>query len=357
MPFIPDTIVKFLEQHPSFNGADLARHFNIPGRTARRYVRNFRLADDGYYEISTKSACYDSWEDEQEESFFDPVEFLKQAPKLVKQAQAKDPVFTNDTLSFNVNPDSPVGIIWTSCAHLGGRYTAYEEFRAIYERVLGIPRLFWGSLGDDIEGFIAQFPDLDAIQSQILSVDNQILLLENILTPLVRKNKLLFGCGSQHGGKWMSRRYGQNPIKQLYLDLGVPFYDGMAYVKMLVGKEPYFVGLAHEMPGYSMYNPSYPQARALRFRYPNADVVVMGDRHTPGMQWEAVYKDEFEAGNRASPFVWLLQAGTAKTGPDKFAIKQWSTGILGWPITIFYPDKHCVKCTFDIEDAETWLLP
>jgi hypothetical protein len=357
MAYIPKTVYDYLAEHRTISGAELSRTFGIPGRTARRYVLNFRTGTaepkENYYETPARSQRYEDWEDEQDEVAFDPIAFLKEAPKLVKQAQAKDPVFTNDNLIFDVS--KPVGVIWASCAHLGGRYTAYEEFRSIYEDVLDIPRLYWGSLGDDIEGFLTQFPDVDAVQSQLMSVDNQMILLENILDPLVDSRKLLFGCGSQHGGKWMSRRQGTNRVKNLYLDMGVPFYDGMAYLKISVGEQTYFVGVGHEMPGNSMWNPSHPQARALRWRYPNADVIVMGDKHTPSMHWESVYKDEYEAGNRSSPFVWLLQAGTAKTGPDKFTVQSWATGILGWPITVFYPDQHKVKCTFDLQDAETWL--
>lgn len=351
MAYIPEEVLTYLEDNPEVSGAELARLLRIPGRSARRYVMNYR--SNGTKNLPVRSQQIEEWEATREEDDFDADAFLDEAPKLVRQAQAKDPVFTNDHMTFPTN--KPVGIMWVSCMHLGGRYTAYEEFRDVYEEALSIPHLYWGSLGDDIEGFISQFPDADAVQSQILSVERQMLLLEKVLDPMVSRRKLLFGCGSQHGGKWIQRRQGRNPVKEMYLNMRVPFFDGQAYVQFDVGDETYFVGLAHEMPGSSQTNPNHAQARALRDRYPNADVVVMGDRHTPSMQWHAVYRDEYEAGNRPSPYVWLLAAGTAKTGPDKYTINGWPKGTLGWPITVFFPDEHKVKCTFDLEDARQWL--
>lgn len=349
--YIPDEVRLFLEKRPGCSGADVARHFGIPDRTARRYVMNAKRSP---FSGAHTSRNYAAWaETREQEAQFDAAEFLARAPKLVKQAQAKDPVFIQDTLTFK--GDRPVGIIWVSCMHLGGRYTAYEEFREVYEQARDIPGLYWGSLGDDIEGFLSTFPDQAAIKEQLLPVENQIELLETILSPLAESRRLLFGSGSQHGGKWLNKRTGSNPVKQMYLDLGVPFFDGQAYLKLDVGKQTYHVGMSHEFPGSSNINPNYPQARALRERYPNADVIVMGDRHNPAMQWYSIYKDEYEAGNRSSPYVWLLQAGTAKTGPDKYTIQSWPTGILGWPITIFYPDRHAIKCTMDLEDAALWL--
>jgi hypothetical protein len=42
--------------------------------------------------------------------------------------------------------------------------------------------------------------------------------------------------------------------------------------------------------------------------------------------------DEWQMGNRASPNVLYLQAGTAKTGPDPYTIARFSKGEFGWPM-------------------------
>jgi hypothetical protein len=87
-----------------------------------------------------------------------------------------DPIVTHD--EFTIPTDKPIGIIFVSCAHLGGRYTAYTEFQELYHKALGIPNLYWGSLGDDIEGFLSYFPDVRSIEEQLHNPTNQLLCLE-----------------------------------------------------------------------------------------------------------------------------------------------------------------------------------
>lgn len=350
MPYVPQEVIKCLEEDPSLTGMDLfLKGLAGSPRTANRYKQYVvmkKAVPDPHREIAVSVAS----QQEQNEEEFDVEEFLKIAPTLVREAQRNDPVLTHDT--FNFNADSAVGIIFPSCAHLGGRYTAYDEFRIIFNKILDTPRIFWASLGDDIEGFISQFRDADAVQSQIFNIKMQYQLLSAVLDKLVDKNKLLLGVASQHGGAWTQKQSGENPIKDLYRSHNVPFYDGKAYLRFEVGNQVYHVAIAHEFPGNSIWNAVHPQTRALRFDFPNADVVVCGDKHKWGASVIPAFPWESEAGNRSSSTALLIQSGTAKTGPDKWSIAGWSKGQLGWPICIFYPHKHEIQYTFDFDIAE-----
>lgn len=349
---VPAEVYDFLAQHPHISGAELARQLGIPDRSARRYRNKFLSgkADrrEGFYQTRVTSLRMMELEDE--DDTFDAQAFFELAPKLIKQAQRRDPVIVHD--DFAVNTDRPIGVLFASCMHLGGRYTAYEEFRDLYDRALQIDGLYWGSLGDDIEGFMAHFPDVASVDDQLLNVRNQLQLLEAVLAPLAESNRLLFGCGSQHGGAWERKRTGRNPVKELYLSLNVPFFDGVGYVRFRVGKSTYFIALAHELPGDSMWNPTHAHTRAARFRFPMADVVVAGDKHSSAIQRFPMFLDEYLMGNRESPFVWLIQAGTAKTGPDVYTVSRWPMGEFGWPIVIFHPDKHHIEVVFDLGRAK-----
>lgn len=355
---VPAEIYDFLNDNPRSTGAELARTFGIAGRTARRYrlmfERGCAYPRQTVVESPVRSREIERWQQEvEEEEPFDVQKFFSWARQQARRRSLADPIITQDELPFQ--GDYPVGVIFTSCAHLGGRYTAYEEFDQIYQKTLAIPHLYWGSLGDDIEGYITQFVDQEAVRSQLLSADDQVDVLEAVISELCDHNKLLFGCQSQHGGLWFQRRRGTNPIKDIYLEHGVPFFDGSGYVRFRVGTQVYHVAFAHEFPGNSIENPSHPQGRALRRRFPNADLVVMGDKHTPAYQKICIYQDEYEMGNRASPYAVLLQAGTAKTGPDKYTISRWPVGELGWPIVIFQPHVHKIDVVEDLDYAR-WLL-
>lgn len=351
---IPKYVIDYWKQNPDVTGAELARATGIPERSGSRYRRY--LMENKAYPVETvplvRSKHLEELVDIEEE--FDPFEFFERAPKLIAMQQAHDPIITHDT--FTINTDKPIGIIFVSCIHLGSRYTAYPEFRKIYEQALNIENLYWGSLGDDVEGFLSSFPDVKAIQDQLIDPRKQIACLEALLTPMAETGRLIFGAGSQHGGQWQNKKIGRSDVKQLYVSLGVPYFDGVGYIRLNVGEQTYYIAVAHELPGNSMWNPNQAQAKAARFRFPNASIIVNGDKHTFSYQYSDMFMDEYLIGNRLSPSVLLLQAGTAKTGPDIFAVEHgFPRGSLGWPIAILHPHEYRVEVTPYLDRAKEML--
>ncbi len=265
-----------------------------------------------------------------------------------------DPIVTHDTATFD--DGASIGVIFVSCAHLGSRYTFYEEFERIFSRVLDTPRLHWLSLGDDVEGFLPGFRDGSAVTDQAIANPLvQRLMLARVLDKLAERGKLLAGCASQHGGDWYRKAVGEDPIKALYLARRVPFYDGKGLLTLKVGRQTYQVALAHSFPGSSIYNANHAQRRAGLFDFPSADVIVQGDKHRYAVTEMSLPPTEFDAGLRASYMQWLVQVGTAKAGLDKYSIRGWSRGVLEWPVLIFHADRHCIEYTRDLERASTLL--
>lgn len=346
---VPQKVWEFYYSNPELNATDAARYLGLPGRSVRRYYRYIKLEQAMPVQPEAKITSARMLElEENEEDDFDVDAFLIEAPRQVERQDRFDPVLTQDTFTFE--GDKPIGIAFISCLHLGGRYTAYEEFRKVYEQILDIPRLYFLSLGDDLEGFTGYFKDKSAIQDQIIDVRHQRKILERILEPLVVQNKLLAGFGSQHNDKWVQSNTGENPIKEMYMQtFGIPYYDGIAYIELKVGQQIYYVALGHEFPGASQWNPVQAQKRASKFRFPMADVVCQGDKHQTAYSLETSFTDEYLMGNRPSPYVLLVQSGTAKTGPDKYTVKNWPLGNFGWPIIIFYPNKHDMAIDMDLD--------
>lgn len=286
---------------------------------------------------------------------YDLDELLRIADAFGAIMQARDPVYTHGTL--RIETETPVGVLFMSCAHLGGRYTQHGEFLAFMRRVLAIPSLYVATLGDDIEGFLPGFPDVEAVTKQPLSIDIQIHVLRLVLRKLAASNRLLFGMAGQHSGDWFVKRYGTNPVKDVYTAAGLPYFDGQAYLKLSIGAQCYNVAVSHKFKGYSMYNPVHAQGRALRWEFPNADVVAQGDKHTYALAENSAYWWEYRAGNRPSPYAWLVQTGTAKSGPDKYTIKGWSQGVFSWPVLIFDPLEHRIEGSRFLKTIGAWLEP
>lgn len=345
MPYpIPKIAADYLRDNPGCNGKELSEATGIPSRSARRYRKHY--VEEDYY-IRNELTITSQQKDAPEELSL--REFLTFARKIQAEEIYRNPVINKDEIYFT--GDVPIMVMFASCMHLCGLYTDYALFENIFYNMLEVPDLYFVSLGDDIEGYVNRFKDASAVNSQLLNVHYQHLILEKVLGEIHDRGKLLSGCGSQHGGKWEQQNTGINSIKELYKSLDRPFYDGTAYVRYHVGNQQYLIAQAHEFSGSSQWNPLHPQKKALVTRFPMADVVVMGDKHTPAMHKETAFVDEYEMGNRKSPFTWLLQSGTMKTSIDTYTAKNWSRGMYGWPIVILYPNEHKVEATFSIEEG------
>ena len=279
-------------------------------------------------------------------SMEDLFALAKQSAKVINQI---DPILTHDAVTLDAS--TPIGVIFVSCAHLGSRFAFYEDFERIFETVMATPNLYWLSLGDDVEGFLPGFLDASAVAEQAIADPRvQRLMLAHILDRLASEGKLLAGCASQHGGDWYRKKTVDDPIKDLYLQHGVPYFDGKGLLTLKVAEQSYHIALAHQFPGAGM-NPNHAQRRAAMTDFPSADVLVQGDKHRYAVTEYSLPPMEFDAGLRPSYIQWLVQVGTAKTGPDRYSIRGWSRGVLEWPVLIFRHDRHAIAASRDLQLA------
>lgn len=316
--------------------------YGMTGEAARSRVKRWR--DKGGKIVEDLSDLIEELPDT-----FDVEEALEIADKLQAILNKIDPVITSIELQM---PAEPLAIMFTSCSHVGGRYTFHKGLREIFDEVLKTEKLYLGLLGDEIEGFLAGFPDATAVTDQVLPLKVQMKIQSWYLKQWSDAGKCLFGCHSQHGGKWFEQKVGLNPIKGEYIRTKTPFFDGQGLVKLKVGDEQYIIIVGHSFKGSSIYNLNHPQRRVTLFDYPSADVAVMGDKHSYSVQHSADRVNEFYEGLRPSPYVWHVQVGTAKIGPDPYTIRGWQRGWFEWPVLVFYPDKHCIKQAYELGDLE-----
>ncbi len=279
--------------------------------------------------------------------------FLELAPQIQEFFDKIDPITVYEPIL--IPTDRPIVLVQGSCLHVGGRYTFHKTFQDRFHQILDAPGLYWGSLGDEIEGFYPTFFSKEAVTNQLFPRIMQLKALEGILDALAARNKLLYGTTSQHGAQWEEKLTGENSVKPMYLDRGVPFFDGMGQIDLQVGDFTYHIGFSHKLPGYSMYNPLHPHIRALRERWPNADIIIQGDRHIYGYSKQLTYVEEYDAGRRNSPWVHFIQAGTAKAGLDKYTIRGWSHGVFEWPFILLHPDEYGIRVTNEWQQVLEWL--
>lgn len=288
-----------------------------------------------------------------------PLPIGELAEALEELAEAKqrvdellDPVITFRRFEFNGGV--PHAWLCSGCWQTGGRWTNHPFIRNSLEEMLTIKNTHLIQLGDEKENFgTGNFAGRKSQEDQALTERHQEALVKAYLTAV--KERVTVGVNSQHGGQWDEKKKGYASLKDYYTDLGIPYFDGMGYCKFVLGDQEYNIAIAHEFKGSSMYNPLHPHKRAMFERFPNADVLMMADRHQYAISEQYVYGNEYRAGNRQSPYVYMLQVGTAKGGPDPYTIRGWENGVSEWPWLVLWPDHHEVRVTRHFEDVKRWL--
>jgi len=250
--------------------------------------------------------------------------------------------------------DKPIAIMFTSCWHLGSRFTRYPKFRELFDLWLKTDRLYLGIHGDEIDNFNVGFPSAEAVWNQLLPPKYQRRILAKVVNRLAERDKAIYACWSNHGG-FDERRLGENLVKPIYLEAGIPFFDGKGVLKLNLGTQQYLLYVAHEFKGVSQWNRNHPQIKALHFEVPNADLIVMGDKHIGAVQEVPHHIPAYDAGLHKAAKAWMVQVGTAKDGPDLYTIRGWSRGQFEWPVFVFLPDEHRAIYVQRVEDLPYYL--
>jgi hypothetical protein len=289
----------------------------------------------------------------QKEITDEALENLLELARLTQIEMMKiDPVITHLEIDLR-DAKGPQAFLLAGCMQTGGRWTWHDFIRQQLQKAISHPSVWIGFFGDDIENFKSgTFAGAMSQYEQALQPPLQRRAWELFLDTV--KNRVKWAMWSQHGTIWDARD-GFTYIKDLYLKRNIPFFDGFGYIKLQVGKQEYQVAVSHEFPGSSMYNKTHAQKRALWTRFPLADVIAQADKHQYAISEEDVYGLEVAAGSRKSPYVHLVQIGTAKAGPDKYTIQSWEPGTAEWPWMVLYPDRHLVKMTRHFEDVMMWV--
>lgn len=290
------------------------------------------------YELMDPSADWDEW-----------IDHLGERQKLVQKA---DPVFT--TGRTRIETDKPIIYQAVGDMHLGSRFVCYSDFKVAVERMLDTPRVYWGVHGDDCEGFDPSFRNAYPVLNQLVQPKIQRLLDRRLLEMLHERGRLLYGCaGTQAHG--VVATIGQDLVQDEYQRLHVWYWVGKAIWILEVGEQEYVFMVGHRLPGTSIYNPNHAQMRALLYDCPVADFIISAHTHAYGYQEIMHHELAYRAGVMPINRTHLVNIGTAKTGPDPYAMSSWRQGVMEFPQFVLYPDRHEIKRVYGWEDVRHYL--
>lgn len=248
----------------------------------------------------------------------------------------------------------PIAFVQTSCWHLGGLYTAYAGFRERLESLLNIDRCYWGSLGDEWEGFPPGWAA--TVFNNLVPPSMQKILVWKIIEKLASKGKLLYSCWSNHPA-FTEKITGEDESASMYYKAGVPYFNAKGILKLFVDDEMYVFDIAHSFKGSSELNPNHAQGREFRI-FPYADFVISGHKHAFSYQEYHTNTAALDAGLAKNGVTHLVSVGAAKTLPDPYTVRSWQRSrweFETWPTFILSAKAHRIARVHD-EESLIWHL-
>ena len=154
-------------------------------------------------------------------------------------------------------------------------------------------------------------------------IPEQVMFFRALIDHLADKNSLLLYVRGDHEG-WLMRQ-GYDTGREV-IDRGVHATNGPTLMNVQVRDMHKRIGVAHRLPGHSIYNRNHPQRRALNVdgAFHGADMVISGHNHQKANQ--RVYVNEW-GGNRQVELIalgaykasdsWLKKMGYRPQGSEE----------------------------------------
>jgi len=275
-------------------------------------------------------------------------EMLEMADKIGKMKEMveifQDEATINVPLEF---PRLPMVLGFPSDSHLFSENTNHALYRKHIDIALSYPNVFLAPAGDEVE--FALWTELKF--QQVLPIWLQGMNMKALAKELNGENErgrpiVLFRCGGNHtwtlleisGHSWEAIFYGlDKDIKDR-----APIFPTIGLAHLNVGEQQYDIGMAHKHTGHSSLNPTLAAKRLMEYRYPNADIAVVGHHHILAVE-------EFIKGGKDRI---AIRPGTYRSKGHFEKRHGWAVPPQeGMAAVMLYPDKKKMKGYKYFEDA------
>lgn len=225
--------------------------------------------------------------------------------------------FPYETLEFDFLAVPLLNLI--SDQHAGNKFTDYARIEQETDEIIKTPNSYVIMLGDYIDNVNWNPGQLEEMEQ----TPEQVEYLRSYFDYLASYKKLLVILQGDHDG-WL-KKAGFDLMAEAAERWNAHASHGVTQVIANVGRQEYRLGLAHQLPGHSMYNRTHPQKRASIFGgLRGADLIASGHNHQKGYSLD--YQQEFDGdrevhllalGSYKSTDGWLAKKGFKKQQPEQ----------------------------------------
>jgi hypothetical protein len=287
------------------------------------------------------------------------IEFFHQRSSIPDWRELAEKATVNATVKKQIDPlikatniaidtSKPIGLVFSGDWHLGDAGLDYKKWSQDLETVMDNPSLFLVDLGDDRNN-VRSFRDLSAVLGQVMSPQEQGLMMRGVVDELTEKNKLLCKVDGNHDVEFDERLFGDAIQYYLLENMKAPRFRNKGLMFLEVGDEVYTIYVFHKTRFRSIYRAAHGAWREWQFGYP-ADIVAGGHDHVPAFEMLPNYTMARDVGQTFGGLTFLIKVGTYQD--SKYGWKYFHNG--GRPETItvvLWPDEHRMQGFLSIQDA------
>lgn len=253
-------------------------------------------------------------------------------------------------LALRIDSDLPVGIVFASDLHLGGRGTDHPAIlRWLTAFEAAVPTDLHGGLflylgGDVVDNYVIPKLHHAARDGHVVPPDAQWEVARYLIERMLATGGLLcVGVGNHD--LWTKRVAGIDGHLAALRDLPVIHTGEGGYLDLSIAGRSWTIYRKHR-PGFSSrYNPSHAARQALRFSTRLADVVVIEHQHEPSIEKGMMF---------GKPRVFI-RTGTAKTSDTHAEEFGFNHSAFATPTVILDPATGTMSPFFEMEEAIRFL--
>jgi len=219
----------------------------------------------------------------------------------------------------------PVGIVFSSDWHFGGRYVDYRSIQRDIQTIVETEGMYTVLGGDYHENWIGRI--FSPQYQNELTIEQELTLVDDAIGKL--HDKILAMCAGNHDAGRHVKVAGWDHIRRLLKGSKFLYDRDEVCFTLKLGSTEWRVKLRHKWRGYSQYNPTHGQEKDRKFVELH-DISIGGHTHNG-----TLFREEFAHGK----YRMNIQTGTYKYHDD-YGVEQGFSQTPPNPVgcLILYPD-------------------
>jgi hypothetical protein len=258
----------------------------------------------------------------------DPVAILEAAAARVESHRTDV-----DYHKIAIDTKRPIAIMKAADLHFGGLDVDYSSLLAHVKFLKQNKNFYLQLFGDDINMMVMH--RMVGARHDGWTPEEQVNWLENLVDMLLEEGKLISMASGNHSDEFTERTAGFGIVRAV-MKHKVPYFRGLGYIDLMVGKQTYPMGFVHKTRFKSIMNPLHGNKRMQQMhtelfginRMPCREYIT-AHTHNPAFTTEGCQPEQR---------VHLIKCGTFKTN-CLYSQRYFGQGRIGVPTVVYHPDR------------------